>query len=81
VSDYTIGIDVGRGKDILVEDRYIKPTAEYPNGSWMHTVDGKVEVATGYYATIYPDKPSLYFHGGPPFVILEPFEVPWEAIK
>lgn len=75
---YEIGIDVARGKEICVEDRYMKPTPEYPQGSWLHTVAGNVEVATGYYATIYPDKPSPYFHGVPPFVFLENFDVPWK---
>ena len=78
VTMYNIGIDVARGKDISVEDRYMKPTPEYPDGSWLHTIDGNVEVATGYYATIYPDKPSLYWHGGPPFVMIDTSEWEWE---
>jgi len=79
MSDRTIGIDVGEGRDICVEDRYMSPTAEYPQGSWLHIVDGEVSIATGYYAYEYPDKPSPYFHGGPPFLVLEPFEVPWKT--
>ena len=75
--DYTVGIDVGQG-DVGVEDRYMKPSAEYPDGSWLHTVGGKVEVATGHYATIYPDKPSPYFHGGEPFFLIDTSEWPWE---
>ena len=62
MNGYIIGIDHGSGKDICVEDRYMKPTAEYPDGSWLHKIDGKVQEATGYYATFYPDKPSPYFH-------------------
>jgi hypothetical protein len=76
--DYTVGIDVGQGSDIGVEDRYIKPSTEYPDGSWLHTVNGKVEVATGYYATLYPDKPSFYWHTGPPFLICKTTEWAWE---
>lgn len=76
MSDYTVGIDVGQG-DVGVEDRYIRPSAEYLDGSWLHTVAGKVEVATGYYATIYPYKPSPYFHGGTPWTFISTREWPW----
>lgn len=75
-----MGIDIGEGNYIAVEDRYMRPTAEYPDGSYLQLVDGEPMVATGYYATIYPDKPSLYFHGGAPVVILDTsdWELPWE---
>lgn len=76
---YEIGIDIGEGRDICVEDRYMHPTKEYPDGSWIHIVDGEVEVATGYYAYEYPDKPSPYFHKGPPFVSLKHFDGPWDG--
>lgn len=79
MSDYTVGIDVGQG-DVSIEDRVMNPSAEYPDGSWLHTVNGKVEVATGHYATIYPDKPSPYWHGKPPFVIIETGDWAWEKI-
>lgn len=71
MNGYIIAIDQGKSKDIQVEDRYMKPTPKYPDGSWLHTVDGKVMVVTGYYATIYPDKPSPYWHKGPPFVMID----------
>jgi hypothetical protein len=74
-----MGIDIGEGNDIAVEDRYIRPTPEYPDGSWLHTFDGEVKIATGYYAKEHPNKPSPYFHGGPPFVVLQPFDVPWQT--
>jgi hypothetical protein len=77
-ANLTIAIDQAQGKDICVEDRYMKPTAEYPDGSWLHLIDGKVEVATGYYATIYPDKPSPYWHSGAPCVVLDTADWPWE---
>lgn len=78
VDNYTMGIDVGTGKDICVEDRYMKPTWENPEGSWLHLVDGKVQIATGYYSTLYPDKPSPYWHGGAPFILFETVDAPWE---
>lgn len=75
---YEIGCDYAEGKDVCVEDRYMKPSAEYPDGSWLHIVDGKVMVATGYYATIHPDKPSPHFSNGPPFLMFESSAWPWE---
>lgn len=77
MSGYTAGIDVGQGY-VSVEDRVMKPSAEYPDGSWLHTVDGKVEVATGFYALEYPDKPSPYWHGKPPFLIVDTQDWAWE---
>ena len=68
---YEMGIDFGYGKDIAVEDRYMYPSAEYPQGSWLHIVDGEVQIATGHYAKEYPDKPSLCFHQRPPFVVMD----------
>ncbi len=73
----TIGTDTGNGKDIQVEDRYIKPTPEFPDGSYLHTVDGKVKVATGYYAKIYPGKPSPYWHGRAPIFVVDIHDCPW----
>ncbi len=77
VDGYTIGTDVGQG-DIGVEERYMKPSAEYPDGSWLHKYGGTVMIATGYYATIYPDKPSPYWHGKPPFLIVDTQDWAWE---
>lgn len=62
---------------VNVEEHYKRPDAEYPEGSYMHKIDGKVTIATGYYATLYPDKPSLYWHGGPPFVFIDTSDWPW----
>lgn len=42
---------------IEIRDTYAKPTSEYPDGSWMRTVAGEVEVAAGYFAIEHPDKP------------------------
>ena len=67
--------------DILIEDRYMRPSAEYPQGSWMHIIDGDVKIATGYFAKDYPDKPSPYFHGQVPFVYIDISEWSWEGKK
>jgi hypothetical protein len=60
-----------------IEQRYIEPTAAYPDGSWLHMVDGEVTIATGYFAKEYPNKPSPYWHGGPPFLVYNSTECPW----
>lgn len=77
---YQLGVDTGKGKDVVVEDHFLKPSAEYPDGSWMHKVDGEVQVATGHYATLYPNKESPYWHDGPPFVVVDTngWKLPWE---
>ena len=72
-----IGIDEGEG-DVAVEERYIRPTAGYPQGSYLRIVGGNIEIATGRYEKQFPGHPSPYFHGGPTFVLYEHFEVPWE---
>jgi hypothetical protein len=56
---------------VPVEEHYKRPDAEYPDGSWMHKIGGEVTIATGYYAKLHPGKPSPYFHGGPPFVMMD----------
>lgn len=74
---------MGAAMDDRIEARetYMGPTAEYPDGSYLRTVAGKVEVATGYYATVYPDKPSLYWHGKAPFVVMNTADWPWKKEK
>ncbi len=63
---------------IEVVDQYIRPSAEYTSGSWLHRVGDHVEVATGYFAIEHPGKPSPYWHGGPPFIVLDlEREWPW----
>lgn len=64
--------------NISVVETYMTPTLEYPYGSYMRQVAGVVEVATGYYATLHPGKPSLYWHGGPPFVVFAAADWKWE---
>lgn len=68
-------------KYIRVEDHYIRPSAEWPDGSYMQKIGGKVIVATGHYSKLYPDKASLDWHGKPPFSMLHLDSWPWEAGK
>lgn len=62
---------------VEVSETYMRPTPEWPDGSYLRKVAGNVEVATGYYATLYPGKPSPYWHGGAPYFVLEHIETPW----
>ena len=55
---------------VLIIERYSEPTAQYPHGSYLRTVGGQVEVATGHFAVEYPGKPSPYWHDGAPFVVM-----------
>jgi hypothetical protein len=55
--------------EIEIRETVMSATEEYPDGSYLRTVAGEVEIATGYYATLYPGKPSPYWHGGPPFFL------------
>lgn len=71
--DY-IGADMGNGSDMSVEERYMRPTPEFPTGSYLRMVGGRVEIATGFYEKEYPGHPSPYWHGGPPFVMID-----WDA--
>ena len=46
-----IGIDPDafyKRDKVRVDDRYMRPTTEYPHGSWLHTVGGEVQAATGF---------------------------------
>lgn len=79
MADYEIGADVGMSRDIQVEERYMRPTPDYPQGSYLRKVDNRVEIATGFYAIKFPDKPSLYWHGGPPFFVIDTGDWPWRS--
>jgi hypothetical protein len=69
--EYEVGIDVGQG-DIPVEEHYIGPSADWPDGSYIKKVGGEVLLATGYYAILHPDKKSLAWYGDrPPFATVE----------
>jgi hypothetical protein len=78
---YQIGVDIGIGRDIAIEERYMRPTKEFPLGSYLRLVDGKAEIATGVYEAEYPGHPSPYWHGGPPFVVYETGDWPWENLN
>jgi hypothetical protein len=67
----------GGMKDVPAVETYMAPTPEFPKGSYMFEVDGVVQVATGYYETLHPGKPSLHWHGGPPFVLYDTTDWPW----
>ncbi len=55
---------------IEIRETFMRPTPEWPEGGYMREVGGKVEMATGYFATIHPDKPSPYLGGKPPVMVL-----------
>lgn len=57
--------------EVEIKEWVRKPTDEYPMGSYLRTIGGKVDVATGFYEKDYPGHPSLDFHGGPPFVLFD----------
>ncbi len=71
MSDQHIGVDHASEPEIKVEERFMKPTAEYPMGSYLRMVGGNVDIATGFYEKQFPGHPSLYWHGGPPFVVFD----------
>lgn len=56
---------------VKIEEWFRKATDEYPMGSYLRTVDGEVDVATGWYEKEHPGHPSLLPHGGPPFVMFD----------
>lgn len=57
-------------------ERFERPTAEFPQGSYLETIWDRVTMATGRFAGLGP--PSPYWHGGPPFVIYQFDKWPWE---
>jgi hypothetical protein len=63
---------------IQVVWKYMSPTAEYPQGSYLHKVGDQVTMATGYYAIEYPGFPSFYWHGGPPIFVVDTRDWAWE---
>jgi len=70
-------------KSVAIVERFIRPSADYPDGSYIQIVNGEVTIATGKYATIYPHKPSYQLHGESPFVMVDTSEwakLPWRDI-
>lgn len=55
---------------VVVEEHFMEPSAEYPDGSYMRRIGGEVDIATGHYAVKHPGKPSLDWHGKPPYCFL-----------
>jgi hypothetical protein len=62
---------------VKVTDTLMSPSAEYPQGSWLHKIGDEVTVATGYFAIEHPGKPSPYWHQGPPFLLIDTAVWPW----
>jgi hypothetical protein len=56
---------------VEIRESYIRPTAKFPQGSYLRTIDGEPDIATGFYEALYPGHPSLYWHGGAPFVVID----------
>jgi hypothetical protein len=43
-----------------VKEIFMKPTYEWPEGGYLRETNGQVEIATGYFAAIHPDRnPNL----------------------
>jgi hypothetical protein len=70
---------VRSGTDFTIEERFKKPTPKYPMGSYLLLWNGKPQIATGSYERDYPGHPSLYWHGGAPFCVMETGE--WDFGK
>ena len=66
------------GGRTCITETYARPSAEYPMGSYLCRIGDIVQIATGVFAQEFPDHPSLYMHGGPPFVLWEHVDLPWE---
>jgi hypothetical protein len=79
MAEYVVGVDEGNKRDVSVVETFMRATPEYPDGSYLLEVAGVVQMATGYYATLYPDKPSLYWHGKAPVVLMDMSAWPWDG--
>lgn len=55
---------------VEIRETFMRPTPDWPEGGYLREVGGSVQIATGYYATIYPDKPSPYPGGKPPAAMM-----------
>ena len=75
---YFIGWDTADSHSVEVRESYMRPTPEHPMGSYKLEVGGKIITACGAFAQEgIPD--SLYWHGGPPFVMYtELADWPWK---
>jgi hypothetical protein len=64
-------LHVESGPKFTIEERFMKETPEYPMGSYLLLWNGHPQIATGYFENEHPGHPSSYWHGGPPFVVME----------
>ncbi len=63
---------------ISIEESFLRPSAEYPDGSYLCKVGGKVQMATGFFEKEHPGYPSPYWHGKAPVVMWDgPASYPW----
>jgi hypothetical protein len=70
----------GKEPSVEIRETFMRPTPDWPEGGYLLQVAETVEIATGYYATIYPDKPSPYYHGKAPAVVMwELGNLPWNT--
>lgn len=60
---------------VTVREYLERPTAEFPQGSYLETIGDRVTMATGRFSGLGP--PSLYWHGGPPFAVYQFDKWPW----
>ena len=67
-----------RGVTFNVQESYIKSSPEYPMGSYLRKVAGEVQIATGWFEKEFPGLPSPYFHGGPPFMVIDTGDWAWD---
>lgn len=74
--EYAYGIDLGRGNSVEVRETWEGPTPQYPKGSYQMLIGGKVEVATGRFAVEGVKEPVPYWHGHPPFFMIDTSEWP-----
>jgi len=64
-------------KYVVVEERFKRPDAEYPDGSYLKKIGGEVVCATGQYASNHPDRSNLAWYGDKPtFVMLDTSDWP-----
>jgi hypothetical protein len=79
MAEYVVGVDEGNKRDVSVVETFMRATPDYPDGSYLLEVAGVVQMATGYYATLHPGKPSPYWHGKAPVFLVDMSEWPWDG--
>lgn len=79
--EYAYGIDLGKGNSVEVREQWEGPTPQYPKGSYQMLIGGKIEAATGRFAVEGEKEPSPYWHGHPPFFMIDTSEWPKVELK